>query len=390
VDEIPPAAKPDGGNVQWVSGYWHWDADRYDFIWVCGCYRDLPPERVWQPGRWRRGTEGWTYFPGYWRPTDLKSLPANLPEPPSPKADAATSPKDNPNAMWVPGVWQYGNGEFEWQPGYWPPSNGPLYWQQAQYVATETGFAFVPGHWDYPLEERGLLYSPVWFSPAQREKRGWAYRPESAIVFGSNSGWGKGGAFDSLLIGPNENSYVFGNHSTWALGGPLASGNAEWDAIADFVSPMLRLHGFGDYRPWYSVSREFTNPLWQYYLLLNRNDPAWAARASRPDASRPHGLPLSGTGTGTAATGPNGYAAAAASPVRPNRVINALAFVQPATQVLARQSARMISLDGGLTSQLVTKNTMAYQHISRRGVVTTGVMQYRVVSPPVYTGGYRR
>ena len=103
--------------------------------------------------------------------------------------------------MWVPGLWEHKNGKFEWQPGYWPPSSGNMIWQPGQYVATETGFAFVPGHWDYPLEERGVLYAPMYFSRAQREKRGWSYRPEYAVSFGSDSKWGRGGAFDVLLIG---------------------------------------------------------------------------------------------------------------------------------------------------------------------------------------------
>src|SRR5437867_578354 len=28
IEEMPPAEKPEGDNVQWVSGYWAWDDDR--------------------------------------------------------------------------------------------------------------------------------------------------------------------------------------------------------------------------------------------------------------------------------------------------------------------------------------------------------------------------
>src|SRR5438046_840742 len=34
VPELPPETKPDGAT--WVPGYWLWDGDRNDFIWVSG------------------------------------------------------------------------------------------------------------------------------------------------------------------------------------------------------------------------------------------------------------------------------------------------------------------------------------------------------------------
>src|SRR5262245_42141945 len=33
VPEEPPDQRPEGVNVQWVSGYWAWDNDRNDFVW---------------------------------------------------------------------------------------------------------------------------------------------------------------------------------------------------------------------------------------------------------------------------------------------------------------------------------------------------------------------
>jgi hypothetical protein len=394
VDEATPAAKPEGANVHWLPGYWQWDGDRNDFIWVCGCYRNSPPDRTWEPGQWKSVRGVWTYFPGYWRPTDGKNLVSNQPEPPASKDEPPTAPKDNPNAMWVPGYWQHKNGQFEWQPGYWPASFDNLYWEQGQYVASESGFVFVPGYWDYPLEERGLLNAPVFFSQAQREKRGWAYRPEYAVSFGSNAGWGRGGAFDALYIGPNYNSYYFGHFSGWSVGGSLTTGVAQWDAVADYVEPLLGLYGFGAYQPWNTVSRGYSNPLWQLYVRLNRNDSDWSKNVRSLYETRtgigftPGSLGSAGCAPGAGALA--GAAIASATVVRPNRVVNALAFVQPATEVVARQSTRLVSTDGGLTQQLVTKNTIAYQHVSRHGVVTTGVVQYRAVSPPLYPGGYRR
>src|SRR6266545_2128912 len=33
VDEMPPDQKPEGDDVSWIPGYWHWDDDQDDFLW---------------------------------------------------------------------------------------------------------------------------------------------------------------------------------------------------------------------------------------------------------------------------------------------------------------------------------------------------------------------
>ena len=35
IEEMPPEQKPDG-KVIWLGGYWAWDEDRNDFLWVSG------------------------------------------------------------------------------------------------------------------------------------------------------------------------------------------------------------------------------------------------------------------------------------------------------------------------------------------------------------------
>jgi len=35
IEEIPPEQKPEG-NVQWIPGYWAWDDERNEYIWVSG------------------------------------------------------------------------------------------------------------------------------------------------------------------------------------------------------------------------------------------------------------------------------------------------------------------------------------------------------------------
>src|SRR5437016_4275168 len=52
LDEMPPDQKPAGEGVQWIPGYWGWDDERSDFIWVSGFWRVAPPGRQWMPGHW--------------------------------------------------------------------------------------------------------------------------------------------------------------------------------------------------------------------------------------------------------------------------------------------------------------------------------------------------
>src|SRR5262245_33202341 len=39
IQEVPPEEKPEGDNVVWIPGYWAWDEDRTDFLWVSGFWR---------------------------------------------------------------------------------------------------------------------------------------------------------------------------------------------------------------------------------------------------------------------------------------------------------------------------------------------------------------
>src|SRR5262249_18833730 len=75
VPEEPPDQRPEGEGVQWIPGYWAWDADRQDFLWVSGFWRMPPPERRWVPGHWTQADEGWRWVPGWWAPAQEQEIP---------------------------------------------------------------------------------------------------------------------------------------------------------------------------------------------------------------------------------------------------------------------------------------------------------------------------
>src|SRR5260370_41182141 len=49
IEEMPPEDKPEG-DVVWIGGYWSWDDDRSDYLWVSRCWRTKPPATEWVPG----------------------------------------------------------------------------------------------------------------------------------------------------------------------------------------------------------------------------------------------------------------------------------------------------------------------------------------------------
>lgn len=292
IPELPPDTKPDGNNVKWIPGYWAWDEDKQDFIWISGFYRDVPPGRDWQPGKWIEKGGKWMYTPGWWRPVDLNRWRVDLPEPPPTVERGPSAPATDPNAVWIPGAWEFRNEQYVWRPGYWAVPNGDMIWQPPQYVTTGSGFTYVPGYWDYPLEDRGLLFAPVCFSQPLWLTPGWCFRPSLALGIGWDGGWGCGGFFNSLFISPGFNYFCFGNYFSPGLSWGLWTGcfsNPLWCGSFGLAVAWGGC-GWGGYRPWCMPAPGFCNPTWNNYCWLNRNNPGWAANVQRAYVGRAAGV----------------------------------------------------------------------------------------------------
>src|SRR5438105_14553112 len=76
IPEEPPNEKPNAA-AEWLPGYWGWDADRNDFIWISGFWRVPPPGRQWVPGHWAQAANGWQWVSGVWAAgnQDLQYVP---------------------------------------------------------------------------------------------------------------------------------------------------------------------------------------------------------------------------------------------------------------------------------------------------------------------------
>jgi len=342
IPEVPPDTKPEGENVRWVPGYWSWDADQKDFIWVSGFWRNAPAGREWSAGKWKEVDGKWTYLPGSWRPTDLNSWRIDLPKPPASVENGPSTPTDNPDGIWIPGAWEFRNEKYVWRPGYWAQSNGDRMWVPSQYLATPYGYSYVPGYWDYPLEDRGILNAPVCFTQPLWQTPGWAYRPRFAIGCGYGGGWGNGGLFSSLYIGPGFNNYYYGNYGY----GNYGYGGGSWLGIGfGFGAPFWGLGGYGGYVPWYGGGRGYYNPTWKHYCYLNRNNPNYAKQignsyvgraigAPHPGhAGAPRPTPVTMNRPGVAGAVNSGVRSATQAAARPAPPPAQAPLVQPASQV---------------------------------------------------------
>ena len=175
IDEIPPEVKPEG-DVEWIPGYWAWDQEREDFIWVSGVWRVPPPDRRWVPGYWTEADGGYQWVSGFWAPTSQGQVDY-LPYPPNTLDEGPTSPQPEEQAYWVQGSWIYDGGAYAWQPGYWTSHRDGWVWTPARYVWTPYGAVFVNGYWDYSPLRRGLLFAPIYFRSNCYLRPGFFYRP---------------------------------------------------------------------------------------------------------------------------------------------------------------------------------------------------------------------
>ena len=206
LEEVPPEEKPAGAAIVWVPGYWAWDADRDDFIWVSGCWRNAPPNTYWVPGHWLQAGDGWEWLGGFWKPIvaqpqqEIEYLPA---PPATVEVDPPGAPPQ-PDQTWVPGCWYWVGGQYVQRAGYWLTQQAGWVWVPSHYAWTPRGYIFCPGHWDYDLDNRGVLFSPAYFPPAARGVGGFIFCPSICVDLGLLR--------LDLFVYPRYRHYCFGDY----------------------------------------------------------------------------------------------------------------------------------------------------------------------------------
>ena len=253
IPEDPPEQRPDAENAQWISGYWAWDARQQQFMWVSGVYRVPPQGRNFVPGYWQRTNEGWRWVQGFWSNTNQPDVPY-APEPPATLDDGPAMPQPDINSIYIPGVWVYRDGRFIWRPGYYAPALAGRVWHPPQYYWTPSGYIFVDGYWDWPFEDRGLVFAPVCFDRPLWQDASWRYRPRFVLSLGS--------FFDCAFV--YGGGFYFGDH----------------------YDPFYARHG---YRPWYQGRGRY-DPVFAHHGWQNhRNNPTWVNGVQQTYANRSAG-----------------------------------------------------------------------------------------------------
>jgi hypothetical protein len=253
ISEEPPDQEPDAAGVQWIPGYWAWDVDRKDFLWVSGSWRVPPPNRKWVPGAWTHVDGGWQWVPGFWA-ADSQQEVTYQDAPPASLEDGPSVPATDDDSTYVPGNWIYRDSRYVWRPGYWLAAQPGYVWSPAHYCYTPSGYIYVDGYWDYPLEDRGLLFAPVIFNRPLWRTPGWYYTPDYCL-YGAN-------LFDCLFFRTDYCCYFFG----------------------DYFGPTYGRLGF---RPWFSGG--WRDPLFGYYRWFHHRDGNWERNLRRDFAARTRG-----------------------------------------------------------------------------------------------------
>jgi hypothetical protein len=164
VNEMPPEEKP-AGNVVWIGGYWAWDDDRNDFLWVSGIWRTLPPSKQWVAGYWREDGDQWQWVGGFWTDAAAEDGAAKdvtyLPKPPAPPVVAPPGDPPSAECFYVPGTYLWNGTDYVWRAGYWAKVQPGYVWVPAHYRWTPSGYIHIAGYWDLAMSRRGFLYAPV-------------------------------------------------------------------------------------------------------------------------------------------------------------------------------------------------------------------------------------
>ena len=244
IEEIPPDQQLEGDNVAWIPGYWGWDEEQDDFLWISGIWRNLPPEREWVPGYWSEIDDGHQWTAGFWKDLSVEEV-SYLPEPPA-SIEAGPSVEATSNDQsWIPGVWNWRNDRYAWRSGYWAESRPNWLWVPSSYQWTRRGYVYNDGYWDHSVVNRGVLFAPVHFRRGVYTRPGYFYTPRTVInvsVF-----------VNHLFLRPSYRHYYFG----------------------DYYAPRYRNNGFFASFSYNTNRRGGYDPIYAHYRWINRDDRNW-------------------------------------------------------------------------------------------------------------------
>lgn len=163
IAERPPAPRSEtpppqpSSEMIWIPGYYSWDREANEFVWVCGVWRRPPANHRWVSGYWKENG-GWFWLAGFWQQELVQALYAQNPPPSMPEERPGNPPNDN--SFWMNGYWEFdkANQKFNWLSGSWQAFDPQWVLVPAHWQWRPEGYLFHPSFWDFPLDARGVAY----------------------------------------------------------------------------------------------------------------------------------------------------------------------------------------------------------------------------------------
>jgi len=239
--EEPPELGPTGDRIQWMPGYWQYEDDKQDFVWISGFWRDTPTNRRWVPGFWAQSEAGNRWVSGHWA-ADQERDYQFVPPPPMNMDTGPTHPAPDPNCFYIPGCWFYTENGYTYRTGYWSEIRPGYVWAPAKYEWTPAGWIFSSGYWDYAISNRGVAMAPAYFPVRAANDPNYVYKPEVAVNPAAASG--------NLFVSPTTNHYYFGNY--------YAAENQK-----------------AGIQPWAEYSVKMYDPIFAYERWANKGNADW-------------------------------------------------------------------------------------------------------------------
>jgi WXXGXW repeat (2 copies) len=337
IEELPPAEKPDG-NMIWISGYWAYDDDRKDFLWVSGTWRAAPPGKQWVAGYWREQGTDWQWVPGFWS-AGSKSAEQSvtyLPAPPAAPKMAAPPKPPSDDLFYIPGTWVWNGSTYAWRGPQWSRIQPGYVWVPDHFSWTPAGYVYVQGYWDLPLKSRGMLYAPVVISPSVITV-GFVYTPAYAVRDTV--------VVDAMFIRPTTCHYYFGDYygpsyQAWGYQSCVVYSASNYDGIIVYERYERR-----------------RDPTWITFQVNVYND-RYAGRAVCPPRTLVQQQQIINSGNTTIN-----------NTTINNTTVNNINMIAPPAQVAAAKSTTMVKIDDA-TRQQARVQAVAVQQVAQQRVAT--------------------
>ena len=166
--------------AEWIPGYWAWQPEINNFVWVAGVWRRPPPGHLWISGFWKKFDEGWVWIHGFWNQVPESNINYIGIAPPD-SIDENVAPPPSNQYEWSPGYWSFDHdkNQYQWVAGQWVQMDPNWILVPPHYVWRTGGYVYVPAYWDWPLEERGTVYAAALINNEYRYRA--VYTPTEVV-----------------------------------------------------------------------------------------------------------------------------------------------------------------------------------------------------------------